>query len=361
MINILPSIASMASQRLQQAYDSLWKAFEQQRQMSAGVSTREVLNFLNQIPEVKDRLSEPTLAGISTLVSLGALSVPQAVDMAIKLQNANLQRQILLQNFKTSQALQQKTELEMQLAQARDKREAEQLMMSLYVAKHDQIDKYFDHLMGTYKALIQNRQSLETGKAQRYLEDFPLLIKYLETIRDNAHKVLDNQTIKVKRNGQQVDLPMSPYGAVTEAFQTVPANLTMKQWQGLGDIFNIQLGEIASAYKRGGADAVKQYKLDQLTLPNILRVFTKVQESQSESKVLSDIQNLVDQANKLAQEQEAEQYNKEVQKYYPSVNATAIGESIFANVGTSNATNATQPVANATNATQDTFDIGDFD
>ena len=350
MINILPSIASMASQRLQQAYDSLWKAFEQQRQMSAGVSTREVLNFLNQIPEVKDRLSEPTLSGSSTLVSLGALSVPQAVDMAIKLQNANLQRQILLQNFKTSQALQQKTELDMQLAQARDKREAEQLMMSLYVAKHDQIDKYFDHLMGTYKALIQNRQSLETGKAQRYLEDFPLLIKYLETVRNNAHKVLDNQTIKVKRNGQQVDLPMSPYGAITEAFQTVPANLTMEQWQALGDIFNIQLGEIAAAYRRGGRQMVEQLRLDQLTLPNILRVFTKVQESQSKSKVLTNLQNLVDEAIKQVEWQDPRNYYTEDQQYAPV-------DVKFFDSKTVNATNATSTAVNATNATNATEEI----
>jgi len=147
---------------------------------------------------------------------------------------------------------------------------------------------------------------------------------------------------------------MSPYGAVTEAFQTVPANLTMKQWQALGDIFNIQLGEIAAAYRRGGRQMVEQLRLDQLTLPNILRVFTKVQEAQSESKVLTKIQNLVDEAINAYNQQLGKDYNAYFQSRYPNVNATAIGNTIFTKIGTANATNATTS-SNSTNATNATL------
>ena len=235
MTDYVAMVGSLARQRMQQAYDSLWKAFELKRQQMAGLETRKLIEFINADPQTKQALAQPTYHALETLVGLGAVSVPEAVQTAIMMKREELQHKALMQDYINKQALQELYEAQI-----------EQTKQNTWLKRHEVIDSLFNNIMKSMSsgaALVAQGQ-LAAPSNTNLLQAFSKVAKYFELMRLRAHEIMDSEPVVVMQNGKQASMPHSPYGAAIQALNDTDPQELYK--------LGITAEELATVYQATG-------------------------------------------------------------------------------------------------------------
>jgi len=201
MINIIPSLMSAANTELRLAYDSLYRAFDH---MQKEYGSEAFIRMVETTPELQDAIKTPSLHALGLMVKTGLVSVPDAIDVVLKLKRAELEQRATYEAYRKSVLENEKLKQEItatKIAALKDIYGIQETQATIaktkqeaYTAKHNEIKSRFDTLRETLAKTFQvsmSNQSLAALASEDIQKSYQEAFGLINALEQRAHIYLD--------------------------------------------------------------------------------------------------------------------------------------------------------------------------